>query len=76
MPWEEVKQLLHLVAKNEDVSRRFLGMLQGIEIPQQVFDPEEIPEGMTSGQMAQRKTAMQKARALREKMRQERQSLN
>ncbi len=60
------------MAKNEDTERRFQAQLQGIELPQTVFDPEEIPDGFTAGQIQQRHAAMRKAKALRDRMRADR----
>lgn len=71
MSWEEVKRLLHLSAKFEDQEHRFQAQLQGIELPQQVFDEDELGQ-LTQGQMQQRTAAMAKARALQERMRAQR----
>ena len=71
-PWEEIKTYLHLVAKNEEQDRRFQAQLQGVELPQTVFDPDELPRELTAGQMQQRQMAMMKAKALQERMRNER----
>lgn len=61
-----------MVAKNEDTERRFQAQLQGIDLPQTVFDPDEIPEGFTAGQLQQRQTSMRKAKALRDHLRAQR----
>lgn len=63
---------MHFVDKAEDQERRFQAQLQGIELPQTVFDADEIPEGMTPGQMTQHQISMQKAKALRDRIRSER----
>lgn len=63
---------MHLVDKSEDQERRFQAQLQGIDLPQTVFDPDELPEGMTASQMTQHQISMQKAKALRDRIRAER----
>lgn len=64
--------MVELVAKHEDQERRFQAQLQGIDLPQTYFDKADLPQGLTPGQMQQHQISMQKARNLRDRMRQER----